>query len=455
MGFFAPGWMSQKEKRALRSVRRLKPNDYAVTNAALDAPLASVRAAAIDRLANAHALMHFIGITHRWEDKDRALLQLFQTEPLKSAWDALEDMDRDAVLRDKPLQNCLKCVALHDKPDAARRAVSFIGDQDCLGFLYEKNPRIELEVLPRITDQNILQDLLAKAREDRKRAPIAAVMRDPAPAYALARSTEAPAACAFLIRSLADKALALEIMVQTQDKDVCTACAEFVDIRDVTDQRRLAILALCGPESVRQEAGSRLTSEEGFMGIALHEGVTRFPKNIYLDKHKGCLCHDANERLSDDAKQRLRLVYSSWEESQWTEASKRRIDKTYLTEDLRQWADAMYLRDMIAMSPKHYCTRAVCARLDALDEEWVQKLDDRTIAAMIDIISSNSAEERFDFAHIASALKQIYRQGRANDAIAPLRGRAVSHDDESSMERRDRSCHEDRGYTYFELDGSL
>ena len=41
MKFFAPGWMSQNEKRALRSVRRLKPNDYAITTAALEAPLAS------------------------------------------------------------------------------------------------------------------------------------------------------------------------------------------------------------------------------------------------------------------------------------------------------------------------------------------------------------------------------------------------------------------------------
>jgi hypothetical protein len=47
-----------------------------------------------------------------------------------------------------------------------------------------------------------------------------------------------------------DKALALEIMAQTLDKDVCTACAALVDISDVTDERRLAILALCGPESV-------------------------------------------------------------------------------------------------------------------------------------------------------------------------------------------------------------
>ena len=107
------------------------------------------------------------------------------------------------------------------------------------------------------------------------------------------------------------------------------------------------------------------------------------------------------------------------------------------------------------LCPKHYCTSAVCARLDALDEGWVQKLDDRTVKSMIDIISSNRAEEKFDLAHIASALKQIYRQGRAKNAIASLRGRTVAHDDASSMERRDRSCHEDRGYTYFELDESL
>lgn len=82
MKFFAPGWMSQNEKRALLSVRKLKPNDYAITKAALEAPLASVRTAAIDRLANADDLMHFIRVTHQWEDKRRALSRLFQTEPL-------------------------------------------------------------------------------------------------------------------------------------------------------------------------------------------------------------------------------------------------------------------------------------------------------------------------------------------------------------------------------------
>lgn len=442
MKFFAPGWMSQNEKRALLSVHKLKPNDYAITKAALEAPLASVRTAAIDRLANADDLMHFIRVTHQWEDKRCALSRLFQTEPLKSAWDALEDMDRDAVLRDKPLQNCLESVALHDRSDAARRAVSYIDDQKYLRFLYEESPRVRLEALSRITDQNILRDLHAKAPHDEDRAHIMSVMRDSAPAYALARSTENPVVCATIIRGMADKALALEIMGQTLDKKVCTACAELVDIRDVTDERRLAILALCGPESVRQKAGSRLVGEEAYVGIAIHEGVTRFPIYKSLSHHKGCLCDAAIARLSDAAKQRLRLVTSSWEVNLWPD-------------ELRQWTDATYLLDMIALCPSHYCTRAVCARLDALDEGWMQKLDDRTVEVMIDIISSNRAEEKFDLAHIASVLKQIYRQGRAEAAIASLRGRTVAHDDASSMGRRDRSCHEDRGYTYFELDESL
>jgi len=59
MKFFVPGWTSQNEKRALLSVRKLKPNDYAITTAALEAPLASVRTAAIDRLANGYG---FFGI---------------------------------------------------------------------------------------------------------------------------------------------------------------------------------------------------------------------------------------------------------------------------------------------------------------------------------------------------------------------------------------------------------
>lgn len=439
MNFFSPAWMSQNDKRALRSVRRLKPNDYAITKAALEAPLATVRATAIDRLATADDLMHFIRITRRWEDQGRALSRLLRVEPLRSAWDALEDMDRDAVLRDKPLQVCLETVAHYNRSDAARRAVLFIDDQEYLRFLYEKNSRIRLDALARITDQSMLRDLLENAPHDIERAHIAAVMCDPAPAYALACFTEDPAACAVAIRRLADKTLALKIMAQTLNKEVCTACATIVDILDVTDERLLAILALCGPVSVRQEAGSRLVGEEAYVSIAIHEGVTRFPIYKSVSHHNGCLCDDAIERLSDDAKQRLRFISSSWEVNLWTD-------------ELRQCTDAAYLLDMIALCPRHYCTRAVCARLDTLDEGWVHKLDERTVEAMIDIIVSNGAEEKFDLAHIASALKQLYRQGRAKAAIVTLLGRAVAHDDASSMQRRNRSCHEDRGYTYFELD---
>ncbi|NLI52872.1 MAG: hypothetical protein GX417_00950 [Clostridiales bacterium] len=438
MSFFAPGWKSQNETNAIKSVRRIK-DGRELYAAAREAPLASVRAAAIDRLETANDLMHLIRVAPRWEDKQCALSRLFQIEPLSSAWPMLETMDRDAVLRDKLLQDCLKSVALHDKPDTARRAVSLIGDQSYLVFLYERNPGIKLDALACITDQSILQELLAKARSQIERAHIAAAMRDPTAAFALARSTEDPTACVIAIRSLADKTLASEIMGQTLDKEVCTACAGLVDIRDAADERRLAILALCGPESVRREAESRLTGEEGYVGIVLHEGVTRFPKNVFLSEHAGCLCHEAIKRLSDAANQRLRLVRSPFNGKQ-------------STEELRQWTDSAYLLDMITLRPKHYCTRAVCARLDELDESWVQKLDDRTIEAMIDIISSNSAEEKFDYAYIASALKRIYRQGRAGAAIAALRGRAVAHDDASSMARRGKDCHEDRGYTYFELD---
>ncbi|MEL7609633.1 MAG: hypothetical protein AAGU74_09015 [Bacillota bacterium] len=38
MKFFVPGWMSKNEKSAMKSVRRLKPNDYAITTAALEVP---------------------------------------------------------------------------------------------------------------------------------------------------------------------------------------------------------------------------------------------------------------------------------------------------------------------------------------------------------------------------------------------------------------------------------
>ena len=161
-------------------------------------------------------------------------------------------------------------------------------------------------------------------------------------------------------------------MGQTLNREVCAACAELADIRDVTDERLLAILALCGPESVRQEAGSRLAVEESYTGIALHEGVTRFSIG---SQHQNCICKEAHGRLSDAAKQRLRLVDSMWGGKPWNSL-------------LEGWTDATFLLDMITLNPKRYCTFSVCSWLFAWDKGWVQKLDDQTFIALIDIISS-------------------------------------------------------------------
>jgi hypothetical protein len=44
-------------------------------------------------------------------------------------------------------------------------------------------------------------------------------------------------------------------------------------------------------------------------------------------------------------------------------------------DELRQWTDADVSTGFDRpVSKSQYCTRAVCARLDALDEGWVQKL---------------------------------------------------------------------------------
>jgi len=42
---------------------------------------------------------------------------------------ALNGMDRDVVLHGKPLQNCLKSVARHDKSGATHRAILLITDK--------------------------------------------------------------------------------------------------------------------------------------------------------------------------------------------------------------------------------------------------------------------------------------------------------------------------------------
>lgn len=217
----------------------------------------------------------------------------------KRAFNSVRMLKDDAKLYRAALEAPLASV----RESAIRHAVWRLEENDCAISRFE--------ALARITDQILLQDLFARVRSDMVRVQIAALMRDPRPAYKLARSTKDPEACASVIRRLADKALALEIMGQTLNKEVCIACAALVDVRDVTDERRLAILALCGPEPVRREAESRLANEESYAGIALHEGVTRF--SIVTSAHQVCLCGEAYGRLSDAAKQRLRLVSSSWE----------------------------------------------------------------------------------------------------------------------------------------------
>lgn len=97
-------------------------------------------------------------------------------------------------------------------------------------------------------------------------------------------------------------------------------------------------------------------------------------------------------------------------------------------------------------------TREMCTRMDELDADWLLRLDDAAVKALVQVVARNRADEKFDMQHIGSALKKIYTNGRLKTEIEALRGKAVAHSDHHGKEYRHKSCHYDEGYTYLELD---
>lgn len=119
---------------------------------------------------------------------------------------------------------------------------------------------------------------------------------------------------------------------------------------------------------------------------------------------------------------------------------------------LRRYEDAAGLRALVEDNPRQHYSKPLFARLDELNPGWAQSLSDDAIVKLADMISSNDRDEGFDYGPAALVLKQAYKQGRAMRAIADLRGKPVSHTDYTGKEHRDKWCHQDGGYTYFELD---
>ena len=155
----------------------------------------------------------------------------------------------------------------------------------------------------------------------------------------------------------------------------------------------------------------------------------------------------AVSRLQDSEKLRQIALDDSVHKAVRAEALKRIFDESMLL----FICDADVLLLLVEADARCFATSALFARLSALDGDWTQQLSDAAISALAAVISGNTFDgERFDYAHIAAALKKIYMQGRAKDTIAALRGRPVSYNDFSGKRYRDKWCHQDEGYTYFE-----
>lgn len=430
MGLFAPGWMSKKEKRAIRSINRIKVESE-LAKAALEAPLAVTKKMAVERMAKADQLMHVMRYSYDWLVKKRASERLVEMEPLKGMWPNLESMDRQTILDDKALQEMFTCIAMHS-PDYEQRhrALPYLENRDLYRSLYECDKRSEFgrAALSYITDQVTLLKLYDAAKDQEDRSYIVLYLQNPVFAYELARSARYPTVCVRALRHARSKELAFEIMGQTLNRDVCTACAELVDVHDIKDERRLAVIALCGPEDAREQALRRIQSEEAFVSVALKEREERFPEVFKDDRF---ICIEAYKRLSDAAKRRMELIRYPW--------------------SAEECEDADELIKILSICPIRYCTKEVFARLYVLDPDWPHKLDDDTIAEMVHIISENSRVERFDYAHMALVLKKVYLCSRVRKSIDALQGRPISHNDLSGVRNRDNGCHQDMGYSYFEL----
>ncbi len=152
-------------------------------------------------------------------------------------------------------------------------------DQALLKWIYEndKDEAVRVNALIRIEDQDYLQAVFDAADSEDLRLCIAVYMQNTASAAWMARNTEEPYICVKALRKTGDKALAAEIMGQTLHLAVCEECARMVSAADITDDWRLALLVLCGPEEIRADAAGRIQDFTVFERIATCKHSRRFP----------------------------------------------------------------------------------------------------------------------------------------------------------------------------------
>lgn len=120
-------------------------------------------------------------------------------------------------------------------------------------------------------------------------------------------------------------------------------------------------------------------------------------------------------------------------------------------EALRHITDTKALFNFVCADIPGNFTRDICARLNELDADWAQRLNDTAVETLTRIIANNKLDEQFDYRHIADALKSVYRKGRAKADIEGLYGKAVAHLDFTGKEYRDKWCHQDGDYIYFNV----
>lgn len=436
MGLFKPGWMSENFKNALAALNKVQ-KEATLRDAALNASNHYIREEAVKRIWDCQLILDVINTPKLSVPREAAIKRLRAVEPLCRVWDGLEKMDKRAIESDAKLQSCLAAVARYAGGYGLRRkAAAHLADQATLKWLAAKDldQGVRMIALERVNDPQYLNEAFDSADDEDIRLAAIANMTDTGRAVKLAHTAQKAHICTGAVKKAGDPALALVIMDQTLNEYILRECTKLVSPEDLEDDRQLALMALSGPEEARVQAKSRIRDFGVFERIAMHDGPERFPSEYQTS----FLCSDALKYVSGD--EALLRVHHGAKDSEISENALLRIGRL----------DTML--SLFDNNPKRYRDRKFFERLDEIDKDWVQKAGNRTVEGLAGILAENTADQRFDYTHIAAALRRMYGKGHAVQHIAALKGTAVSHSDSSGKVNRDKGCHEDGGFTYLELD---
>lgn len=278
MGLFKPGWMSDNYSKAERALQRVT-RQTVLFRVAREAPDMRIRKEAIERLDDTVMLMELAGGMGPEDIGEQVVVRLLEIEPFASAWFDICMTNGRAAVHNALLQDCLACVSRYGTVILRRKAADYVTDQALLKWLYEndKDEGVRVSALVRIEDQGYLQEIYDKTDSEDLRLCLAVHMRDTAYAARLARTTKTPYVCIKALRKTGDSTIAAQIMGQTLHLAVCEECAGMVNATDISDDWRLAVLVLCGPEDVRAQALGRIQDLTVFERIARRECTERFP----------------------------------------------------------------------------------------------------------------------------------------------------------------------------------